>query len=143
MSISKAVVAALAWLGRQGTRAIAAIVFIGIAVPPLGALLKPYVTEAIFALLTIAFLRVDLPALRGHIERPALVLAATAWTMLAIPLLIGFGGLAFGLDSRSPDLMLALMLNAVASPMMAAPASRRCWGSMPRWCWSRWWQARC
>jgi predicted Na+-dependent transporter len=122
MSIFKAVAAALAWLGRQGTRAIAAIVFLGIAVPPLGALLKPFVTEAIFALLTIAFLRVDLPALRGHIERPALVLAATAWTMLAIPLLIGFGGLAFGLDSRSPDLLLALTLNAVASPMMAAPA---------------------
>jgi BASS family bile acid:Na+ symporter len=122
MSPFTAAAAALAWLGRQGTRAIAAIVFIGIAVPPLGALLKPYVTEAIFALLTIAFLRVDLAALRSHIERPALVLAATAWTMLAIPLLIGAGALAFGLDTRSPDLLLALMLNGVASPMMAAPA---------------------
>jgi predicted Na+-dependent transporter len=122
MTVLTAGAAALAWLGRQGTRAIAAIVLIGIAAPPLGALLKPFVTEAIFLLLCIAFLRVDLPALRGHIERPGLVLAATAWTMLAIPLLIGAGGLAFGLDSRSPDLLLALMLNAVASPMMAAPA---------------------
>jgi predicted Na+-dependent transporter len=122
MPIFAAAAAALAWLGRQGTRAIAAIVFIGIAVPPLGALLKPFVTEAIFVLLTIAFLRVDLVALRSHIERPALVLAATAWTMLAIPLLIGIGALAFGLDTRSPELLLGLMLNAVASPMMAAPA---------------------
>jgi len=40
---------ALAWLGRQGTRAIAAIVFIAIALPPLDALFKPFVTEAIFA----------------------------------------------------------------------------------------------
>ncbi|WP_083992588.1 hypothetical protein [Afipia massiliensis] len=31
-------VAALAWLGRQGARAIAALVFIGIAVPQLGVL---------------------------------------------------------------------------------------------------------
>jgi hypothetical protein len=122
MSLLAAAAAALAWLGRQGTRAIAAVVFIGIAVPPLGALLKPFVTEAIFVLLTIAFLRVDLATLRSHIERPALVLAATAWTMLAIPLLIGAGALAFGLDTRSPDLLLALMLNGVASPMMAAPA---------------------
>jgi BASS family bile acid:Na+ symporter len=42
---------ALAWLGGQGTRAIAALVFIGIALPPLGELLKPFVTEAIFLLL--------------------------------------------------------------------------------------------
>jgi hypothetical protein len=34
-------VQALAWLGNQGTRAIAALVFIGIAVPPIGQLLKP------------------------------------------------------------------------------------------------------
>jgi hypothetical protein len=32
----------LAWLGGQGTRAIAALVFIGIAVPPLGRTLKPF-----------------------------------------------------------------------------------------------------
>jgi hypothetical protein len=114
--------AALAWLGRQGTRAIAAIVLIGIAVPPLGAVLKPFVTEAIFVLLTIAFLRVDVTALRGHLRRPWIVLAVTAWTMLAIPILIGAGGLMLGLDTRAPELFLGLMLYAVASPMMAAPA---------------------
>jgi hypothetical protein len=32
----------LAWLGGQGTRAIAALVFIGIAEPPLGRTLKPF-----------------------------------------------------------------------------------------------------
>ena len=73
--------AALSWLGRQGTRAIAALVFIGIAVPAIGALLKPFVTEAIFVLLCIAFLRVDPAALRGYLGRPAVVLLATAWTM--------------------------------------------------------------
>jgi BASS family bile acid:Na+ symporter len=51
--------AALAWLGRQGTRAVAALVLIGVALPPIDALLKPFVTEAIFGLLFIAFLRVD------------------------------------------------------------------------------------
>ena len=33
-------VQALAWLGRQGTRAIAALVFIGIVVPPIGNVLN-------------------------------------------------------------------------------------------------------
>ena len=59
-------VRALAWLGAQGTRAIAALVFIGIAVPPLGELLRPLVTEAVFLLLCISFMRVDIRALRDH-----------------------------------------------------------------------------
>lgn len=115
-------VQALAWLGRQGTRALAAIVFIGISVPPLGALLKPYVTAAIFLLLCVSFMRVDTAALRLHMRRPGIVLAATAWSTLAVPLLVGILCLATGLDNHSPDLFLGIMLQAVASPMMAAPA---------------------
>jgi hypothetical protein len=42
-------VRALAWLGGQGTRAIAALVLFGIAIPPLGELLRPFVTEAVFS----------------------------------------------------------------------------------------------
>jgi hypothetical protein len=112
----------LAWLGRQGTRAIAALVVVGIALPPLGEMLRPYVAEAIFLLLCISFMRVDTAALRAHARRPGIVLAATAWTMIAVPALTGIGCLAIGLDKSSPDLFLALMLQAVASPMMAAPA---------------------
>src|ERR1700728_1129572 len=122
MSLFAAASTALAWLGRQGSRAIAAVVFIAIAVPPLDALFKPFVTEAIFALLCLAFLRVDTAALRGHIRKPGLVLAATAWTSLVVPTLIGRVCLLTHLDTRSRALFLALMLQAVASPMMAAPA---------------------
>lgn len=115
-------VGALAWLGRQGARAIAALVFIGIAVPPLGVLLKPYVTEAIFLLLCISFMRVDVAAMRGYLARPALVIAATLWSSFAVPLLFGLAGTIGGLDKSAPDLFLGLMLQAVASPMMASPA---------------------
>jgi hypothetical protein len=120
--IAAAPIQALVWLGNRGTRAIAALVFIGIAVPPAGELLKPYVTEAIFLLLCASFLRVDLAMLREYLRRPGLVLAATAWTMLAVPLMSGGIWYLAGLDRTSPDLYLALMLQAVASPMMAAPA---------------------
>ena len=122
MAVLHAAAAALAWLGRQGTRAIAGVVLIGIAVPPLGAVLRPFVTPAIFVLLCIAFMRVDAAALRSYVRRPTLVLVATAWTMLAIPLVFGAICLALGLETRAPDLFLALMLQAVAPPMMAAPA---------------------
>lgn len=114
--------ALLSWLGRQGTRAVAALVVIGIAIPPIGALLKPFVTEAVFVLLCIAFLRVDTGAFRAYLKRPAIVLAATAWTSLVIPTLFGVSCFIFSFKDKSPELFLAFMLQGVASPMMAAPA---------------------
>lgn len=114
--------AGLSWLGRRGTLAVAALVVIGIAVPPIGARLKPFVADAIFVLLCVAFLRVDPAALRGCLARPVLVLAATLWTTVMIPALFGAAYLVLGLRDHAPDLFLALILQAVASPMMAAPA---------------------
>jgi hypothetical protein len=114
--------ALLSWLGRQGTRAVAAIVVIGIAVPWIGALLKPYVTEAVFVILSIAFLRVDIAALKTYFRRPVLVLSATAWTSVAIPVLFATTCFPAGLKTHAPELFLSLMLQAVASPMMASPA---------------------
>ena len=112
----------LTWLGGQGARAVAAVVFIAVAVPPLGALLRPYVTEAILGLLCISFMRVDLTALYSHLRRPALVATATAWTTIGVPLIVGLIAHATGLDISAPGLFLALMLQSMASPMMAAPA---------------------
>ncbi len=122
MLVVDAPVAALSWLGRQGTRAVAALVVIGIAFPSIGAVLKPYVTEAVFALLCIAFLRVDTASFKTYLRRPAIVIAATAWTSVVVPVLFGVGALALGVNEQSPDLFLGLMLQAIASPMMAAPA---------------------
>jgi hypothetical protein len=112
----------LSWIGGQGTRAIAALVFIGVAVPPLGELLKPYVATAVFLLLCISFMRVDLGALRNYLRRPLLVIAATSWTTLAVPAIMGLLFTGLGINTHWPDLFLALMLQAVASPMMASPA---------------------
>jgi BASS family bile acid:Na+ symporter len=112
----------LSWIGRQGTRAIAALVVIGIALPPVGSLLKPFVTEAVFILLSIAFLRIDIVGLKTYLRRPTMVLAATAWTSVVVPVLFGVGCHVFDFDKHASDLFLALMLQAVASPMMAAPA---------------------
>ena len=89
MQLFAALAAALAWLGRQGTRAVAASLFIGVMLPPLAALLKPVFAFALFALLCLAFLRVDPVEVRRHFARPALVAAAAAWMMLATPVLIG------------------------------------------------------
>jgi hypothetical protein len=112
----------LSWLGRQGTYAVAALIVIGIALPSIGSIFKPYVTEAVFALLCIAFVRVDAAAFKRYLARPAIVLAATAWTSVTVPSLFGVSYLAFGLRDQSADLFLALVLQAIAPPLMAAPA---------------------
>lgn len=121
MSFMAAPAAALAWLGRQGTRAVAASIFIGIAVPPLAALLKPGFAYALFALLCLAFLRVDPVEVRAHFSRPMLIAAAAAWMMLATPLLIGLALVALGVEERAPGLYIAMMLQAAAPPVISAP----------------------
>jgi len=112
----------LSRLGRLGTRAIAALVLIGIGFPWIGHVLKPYVTEAVFILLCTAFLQVDMAAAKTFLRRPALVLAATVWTSIIIPALLGASCLFLGVNNIAPELFIALMLQAVASPIMSAPA---------------------
>lgn len=115
-------VALLAWIGRQGVWALAVMVVIGVVCPPLGTVLKPYVSEAIFILLCISFMRVDGAALRGYLRRPGLIVTATLWNAIGVPLIVGLVSVLTGLNVHAPDLFLGLMLQMVASPMMAAPA---------------------
>lgn len=113
---------ALAWLGRQGTRALAISVFIGIAVPPLASLFKPMFTGALMVLLFLAFLRVHPKALQSRARQPALVIAAIVWIMIVLPIVAGFGLTAFGLDRTAPGLFVGLMLNVIAPPAFWTPA---------------------
>jgi hypothetical protein len=117
---AKAPFGALAWLGRQRAHAVWALLLVALATPPLGALLKPYVTESVFVLLCIAFLRVDVAVLRRHLQRPMLIAAATAWTAVAIPLL--FGSLLLFSREWLGAVLIAMMLQAIAPPIMSAPA---------------------
>jgi len=121
MPIFNAVAAALAWLGRQGTRAVAISVFVGFAVPPLAAWLKPAFTPALAILLCLSFLRIAPEEFRAYLKRPGLVIAASLWIMLAIPLLMGLVLRLSGLDALAPGLFIALMLQASAPPLMSSP----------------------
>ncbi len=111
--------AALAWLGRQGTRAVALSLFAGLALPWLAALMKPAFTPSVFVLLTLAFLRVDSAALRRRFARPRLVLAATAWMMIATPLVCGPVLADLGLER---GVLIALTFQVAAPPVVATAA---------------------
>jgi hypothetical protein len=89
MGLLETPAAALAWIGRQGTGAVALSVFAGLALPWLAAAAKPAFTPSLFVLLFLAFLRVRMADLRGHVRRPGLVLAVLAWMMIATPLAAG------------------------------------------------------
>jgi len=122
MKLIGAFAAALGLAGRHGTLLAATSIFVGLAVPDLAAACKPFLGEAIVVLLMLAFLRVDPADLRRHWTRPGLIAAATVWTMLIVPAVLGIVFLAFGLDQRMPGLYFMLALQMSAPGLMSSPA---------------------
>ena len=118
----KALAAALSLAGRHGTLLAAASIFIGLALPELAALLKPVLGAVIVAMLMLAFLRVDLSALRRYFTRPGLIAAATVWLMLVAPALIGAIFFYAGVGHALPGLYFMLVLQLSAPGLMSAPA---------------------
>ena len=114
--------AVLALAGRHGTLLAAASIFVGLAVPPLSAAIKPYLGEAIIVMLTLAFLRVDPADLRGHMTRPGLIAASTVWVMLIVPAALGTLFWSLGLNQSMPGLYFMLVLQMSAPGLMSSPA---------------------
>jgi len=114
--------AALSYIGRHGTVFAAASIFVGLAVPPLAAAVKPYLGEAIVVMLMLAFLRVDPTELRHHFIRPGLIVVATLWVMLIVPVALGTLFLGLGLDQSMPGLYFMLVLQMSAPGLMSSPA---------------------
>jgi BASS family bile acid:Na+ symporter len=112
----------LEWLGRQGTKAAAASILIGLAIPPLAAALKPVFTLAIFLLLVFSFLRVDPAELRARFKAPLLVAIACIGIMVLTPILFGLALPYTGIDRLGPGVALGLMMYVAAPPIMASTA---------------------
>lgn len=122
MPILEGVRAVLAWIGRQGTRALAVSIFLGVAVPPLADYVKPHLSETVFVLLLFSYLRTDPAAFRRYLRAPALAITAALWIMVALPLLIGSAYAATGLRESWPELFTILILHIAISPITSAAA---------------------
>lgn len=122
MHLLRLPVAALSFVGRQGTLVVAASLFVGLFVPGIAETCKPLLGPAIVAMLTLAFLRVDPAELRGHWDRPGLIAAASIWVMLVIPAALGTLFLLTGLNERIPGLYFMLVLQMSAPGLTSAPA---------------------
>ncbi|TCT06494.1 BASS family bile acid:Na+ symporter [Tepidamorphus gemmatus] len=116
------VIAAIDWIGAQGTRAVALSLVVGMAVPPLSAVMKPTIPYAVFLLLVVAFARVDLGALKARLRAGGLVLLVVVWMMLMLPAAVGLAVWATGLVETDPGIAAAIVLMAIAPPIMSSPA---------------------
>lgn len=122
MPILEGLRAALAWLGRQGTRALAVSVFCGLALPQLAVYVKPYLGETVFVLLLFSYLRTDPSAFSQYFRRPGLTITASLWTMVAVPLLFGGAYVLFGLREGLPALYTIMILQIAITPITSSAA---------------------
>src|SRR5450631_2126385 len=122
MSILKWLNTALAWLGRQGTRALAASVFFGLSVPPLAAYVKPYLGETVFVLLLFSYLRTDPTAFGRYLKAPGLTIVAALWVMVAVPLLFGTAYALSGIREAMPALYTIMILQCAITPITSSAA---------------------
>jgi hypothetical protein len=113
---------ALGWLGRQGTRALAASVFLGLAVPPLAAYVKPHLGETVFVLLLFSYLRTDPSAFGRHLKAPGLAIAGALWVMVAAPLLFGTAYMLSGISDALPALYTIMILQCAIAPITSSAA---------------------
>lgn len=98
----------------------AASVFVGLALPGLAALAKPLLLASILALLSLSFLRTDASSMRAN-HRGGVLVAALIWIMGILP--VAFGYLVSRIyPPQDNGLMLALVMQAAAPPIMSTPA---------------------
>jgi len=107
------------WLARHATRLMVLSIVVGITIPPMAALLRPYLTEIVWAILFLAMLQFDWDAVWGYLRRPFLMMLAVGWLVLATPVLLSPIVASFGLPG---GIAAALILSAASAPIMSTPA---------------------
>jgi BASS family bile acid:Na+ symporter len=110
---------ALERLAGSATPILAGGVFVGIAWPALAHLLRPVLVPIVFAVMALAFLRLEWGAVRNYGRRPGLGIAVLVWLLLACPALVAGAVRLFDLP---PALSVALVLAPMTTPIFASVA---------------------
>lgn len=117
--IQALLLAPLDYVGRHATKFLFGGVLVGLALPPLAALLRPGLVVFLLLPLTMALMRLDWSAFHAYARRPLLVLPMVVFLLLVCPLLV-FAALApLGLPR---PLMEAIVLMAAAPPITGTVA---------------------
>ena len=112
----------LAMSGRRGSVLLAIGIFGGVAFPPLALLFHDVITPLVLGMMTLIFLRVDLPAALAHLRRPAAVAAITASLLLLSPVLMWLLVAKLPID---PGIEAGLVIFACGCAATSAPAFAR------------------
>jgi BASS family bile acid:Na+ symporter len=106
-------------LGRHAASVLALGALVGLAVPPLADLLRPYIVPMIMFSFTLGLIRLDYRAVLRYLRRPALLLVVAAFLLLLVPLVVLAAVQPLGLPI---GLAGAVVLMAMAPPPTTAGA---------------------
>ena len=109
-------------MARRGGVLLAGCIFVGLAVPPLAAMLRDTLTITVAGLMTLVMLRIDLKQVLAYLRRPLLVAALLAWLLIACPLIVYAIVRAVGLDG---PLGAAVVIMATGCAATSSPAFAR------------------
>jgi BASS family bile acid:Na+ symporter len=112
----------LEWMARRGGVLLMGCVFVGVALPPLAALLRDTLTVTVAGLMTLVLLRIDLGQVLAYLRRPLLVGALLVWLLIACPLIAWALVRAVGLEG---PLGAALVIMATGCAATSSPAFAR------------------
>ncbi|HEX6956972.1 MAG TPA: hypothetical protein VF194_03220 [Ferrovibrio sp.] len=107
------------FVGRHATKFLFCGVLVGLAVPPLAALLRPGLVVFLLLPLTFSLMRLDWSAFHAYARRPLLILPLIVFLMLVCPLLVFAVLKPFGLPQA---LSQAIVLMAAAPPITGTVA---------------------
>ncbi len=112
----------LQWISRHAPQCMAAGVVIGLALPPLAAMLRPLLVPALLIPLTLALLRLDWGAMGAYRRRAPRMALLLGWLLLASPLL-AFAATVLLVRMGMPlALQQAVVLMAASSPIVSSVA---------------------
>jgi predicted Na+-dependent transporter len=107
------------FLAKFATQAMAGGVFLGLIFPVLADVFRPMLAPAVWGLLFLAMLRIDLTDLKERLRRPVFVIGLLVWMLVVMPVLMAIT-LSF-VDIR-PGLEAAMVLAAGSSSLFSTPA---------------------
>jgi bile acid:Na+ symporter, BASS family len=112
----------LALIGRFGTQGLAASILVGLALPDLAAVARPVLPACILAFIVLTLARADLGRLRQALRKPAALIAAFGWVLVAPPVVTSALIALVGRDNLDPGFVLGLALIGAAPPILSGPA---------------------
>lgn len=109
----------LGFVVRYATVLLAGGLLAGLAVPDVARLMRPHLTPIVWMLLFVSMMRVDWQGVLGHIRAPLRVALAMVFFLGVMPVAVWWLLKDSGL---APPLLAAIVLMALAPPLMSAPA---------------------